>query len=147
MVCADSFMQKYYPIIARMIVNYEEQILITGIKSGQYCSICQVPPKERKNLTGQWDKRTYEDTQVMLYHKCKSHSIKMSKDNWIHDVLNFAWGHTHTNIHDAMMIDILYQLLQGLFKHLIDWVKVIVYKLPRRPEMADEGGERSFREI
>jgi hypothetical protein len=46
-----------------------------------------------------------------------------------------------------MMIDILHQLLQGLFKHLIDWVKVIVYGLPRGPEMANEEGERSFREI
>jgi hypothetical protein len=146
-VCADGFVRKFYPIIAGMMVDYEEQALITGIKSGQHCSICKVPPNERETLTRQWDKRTHEDTQAMLHHIRENHSIKTSEDDWIHDVPNFAWGHAHANLHSSMMIDILHQLLQGLFKHLIDWVKVIVSGLPRGPEMADEGGERSFGEM
>ena len=33
------------------MVDYEEQILITGIKKAQHCSICTVPPHERENFT------------------------------------------------------------------------------------------------
>jgi hypothetical protein len=47
----------------------------------------------------------------MLYHIHESHNIRMSEDDWIHDVPNFAWGCAHAIIHDAIMIDILYQLL------------------------------------
>jgi hypothetical protein len=83
----------------------------------------------------------------MLYHIHESYSIRISEDGWIHNMPNFAWSHTHANIHNAMMIDILHQLLQSLFKHLIDWVKVIVCGLPCGPEMADEEGKKSFGEI
>jgi hypothetical protein len=35
------------------MADYEEQVLITGIKKTQHCSICTVPLYERKNLTKQ----------------------------------------------------------------------------------------------
>ena len=49
--CADGYNRQCYPIIAGFMVDYEEQVLITGIKKAQHCSICIVPPHERENLT------------------------------------------------------------------------------------------------
>ncbi len=70
-----------------------------------------------------------------------------SGDDWLHDVPNFAWGHAHVNIHGAMMIDILYQLLQGLFRHLMEWVDILVSDLPRGPKRLQAQGERTFGEM
>jgi Plavaka transposase len=41
----------------------------------------------------------------------------------VHDVGCFAWSHPYTNIHTAMMVDMLHQLLKGVIHYLIDWIK------------------------
>ena len=61
--CADGHQRLYYPIIARFMADYEEQVLITGIKKAQHCSVYTVPPHERENLMKRWDNRTHELTQ------------------------------------------------------------------------------------
>ncbi len=50
MICADGRVRRCHPIIVGMSVDYEEQVMITGINLGMQCSMCQVPPKERENL-------------------------------------------------------------------------------------------------
>ncbi len=50
MMCADGNMRQCHPIIAGMSVDYKEQMVITGIKSGMQCSMCQVPPNDCENL-------------------------------------------------------------------------------------------------
>lgn len=42
MMCVDRNVQQCNPIIAGMSVDYQEQVVITGIKSGMQCSICHV---------------------------------------------------------------------------------------------------------
>ncbi len=49
-MCTDGNVGQCHPIIAGMSVDYKEQVVITGIKSGMQCSICQVTPNERENL-------------------------------------------------------------------------------------------------
>jgi hypothetical protein len=48
--CADGYNHQCYLIVTRFIIDYEEQVLITGIKKAQHCSICTVPLHERENL-------------------------------------------------------------------------------------------------
>jgi prepilin-type processing-associated H-X9-DG protein len=48
---ADGHVRKCYPIIAGIMADYKEQVLITGIKKAQHYSICVVLPNERENLT------------------------------------------------------------------------------------------------
>ena len=67
--CADRHNCQYYPIIAGFMIDYEEQVLITGIKKAQHYSICTVPPYERENLTKQWDDRTHKFTQQQLFRQ------------------------------------------------------------------------------
>lgn len=49
-LCADNFKQRCYPILARVMVDYEEQVLITKIKSNIQCFKYQVLSKKQENL-------------------------------------------------------------------------------------------------
>ena len=122
MKCADGYYRQCYPIIAGFMTDYEEQVLITGIKKAQHCSVCTVPPHERENLIKQWDDRTHELTQQQIYRQRQT-GLAKTDDTWVHDVENFAWKHPYVNIHKAMMIDVLHQLLKGITMYLITWVK------------------------
>ena len=50
MICANENFRQCHLIVASMSVNYEEQVVIIGIKSGMQCSIYQELSKEYKNL-------------------------------------------------------------------------------------------------
>jgi len=42
------------------MIDYEEQILITGVKINQQCTICQVPSQEQENLKENWPLQTHQ---------------------------------------------------------------------------------------
>ena len=46
MQSADSRYYQYFSIITSFVCDYEEQVVIIGIKSGMQCTICQVPFKK-----------------------------------------------------------------------------------------------------
>lgn len=58
--CADGEVQIYYPVIAEFIPNYEEQVVITNIKSGIQCPTCTVPANKHENLHKNLPLRTYK---------------------------------------------------------------------------------------
>ncbi|MCJ1470748.1 hypothetical protein MMC07_009395 [Pseudocyphellaria aurata] len=66
MQCADGQLRKCFSIIAGFICDYEEQMMITGVKSGQHCSICEVPSDERQNLAKKWPTRTHNWTRQQI---------------------------------------------------------------------------------
>ncbi|OCK91016.1 uncharacterized protein K441DRAFT_503810, partial [Cenococcum geophilum 1.58] len=47
MRCADGFIRQCYPILTRFMADYKEQVVLIGVKLGQYCIMCYVPPYER----------------------------------------------------------------------------------------------------
>ena len=51
LVCVDGYKKHCYPILTGFIVDYTEQVLITGIKTNMQCLICHIPPKEKKLVT------------------------------------------------------------------------------------------------
>src|SRR5580658_5188464 len=112
-----------FPIITGIIADYEEQVLLTGIKSGRHCTICQVPPWERENLQKRWPKRSHAYTQELIAWQRQLGSLsdidKEDKAMMVHDVDCFTWSHPYTNIHTAMMVDMLHQLLKGIIHYLI----------------------------
>lgn len=57
-MCADENMRQCNPIIEAKSVNYKEQVVITGIKWGMQCSMCQVLLHKRKNSSKKWPKNT-----------------------------------------------------------------------------------------
>src|SRR5271167_3495017 len=85
--CADGHVRICHPIIAGIMADYEEQVLITGIKKAQHCSICIVPPNERENLTKKWDDRTHEYTKQQIDSQ-RQNNVGMSDKSWVHDIEN-----------------------------------------------------------
>ena len=128
------------------MADYEEQALLTGVMSGRQCTTCTVPPSLREDLLQRWPMRTHEGMQEQiakqrladLAAQGKTTSGKNAnsnkseeqrqreKEEQVHDLENFAWHHPYTNIHSAMMMDILHQLLKGVVQYLIDWVKCYI---------------------
>ena len=102
------------------MADYEEQVLITGVKSNRHCPICTVPPNERENITKQWPLRTHEDTQAQI-NRQGTEKVPREDDSWVHPVQNFAWDQPLVNIHTSMTVDILHQLLKGIVMHLLQW--------------------------
>ena len=65
---ADNAERLCYPIIAGIMADYEEQVLITGVKNQRHCSMCKVPPNDRENICRDppWPARTHADTQAQI---------------------------------------------------------------------------------
>jgi len=72
----------------------------------------------------QWGDRTHELTQQQISLQRQT-GLAKTDNTWVHDVDNFAWKHPYLNIHKAMMIDVLHQLLKGITMYLITWVKTL----------------------
>ena len=60
--CANCFKRRCYSILAGLMVDYKEQVLITGVKANMQCSIYHVPPKEREHMIENWEFRTHKST-------------------------------------------------------------------------------------
>ena len=143
--CADGQYRHCFPIITGIIADYEEQVLLTGVKSGRHCTICQVPPWERENLQKRWPKRSHEYTQELIAWQRQLGSLsdigKEDKAMMVHDVDCFTWSHPYTNIHTAMMVDMLHQLLKGIIHYLIDWIKAHLSATITRKRKRDADGK------
>jgi Plavaka transposase len=149
MHCADGHDRKCFPILAGIMADYEEQALLTGVMSGRQCTVCIVPPSKREELQRQWPMRTHEmmqkqiakQRQIALNPQPVNSSTALGTNarfggrnqkkeddegQKVHDIDNFAWHHPHTNIHSAMMIDVLHQPLKGVVQYLIGWVKIYI---------------------
>ena len=48
LVCSNSYKRCCYPVLVDFIVDYEEQVFITGIKANMPCYIGHVPIKKRE---------------------------------------------------------------------------------------------------
>ena len=63
---ADGYKRRYYPILAGFMVDYEEQVHITGIKANMEFSIYHVLPKKKELVTWLWEVRTHLSTWTPL---------------------------------------------------------------------------------
>ena len=66
LVYADGYKKRRYPQLIGLMVNYEEQIFITGIKTNMQCLIFYVVPKEKKLVTRSWEPQTHHSTWNQL---------------------------------------------------------------------------------
>ena len=84
--CTDGFKRRCYPVLAGLMVDYEEQVLITGVKANMQCSICHVPPKERECVTKSWEFRTHKSTWEQIECQRNNPAIQRDRaaDEWLH---------------------------------------------------------------
>ena len=92
LVCTDGYKRRCYPVLAGLMVDYEEQVFITGIKGNMQCSICYVPPKERELVTRLWEPRTHQSTWTQLERQRNHSAIQRNRaaDGWLHEEECFA---------------------------------------------------------
>ncbi|KAJ7467312.1 hypothetical protein B0H11DRAFT_2159568 [Mycena galericulata] len=102
MTSGDGVTHRAHPIYATFVGDYPEQVLVTGVKTGE-CPTCDVPRDELG-----------EDSSFPL-PACAEAGIK--------PIYHPFWeGLPYTNIFQAISPDILHQLYQGVIKHLIAWL-------------------------
>ncbi|KIJ05946.1 hypothetical protein PAXINDRAFT_103573 [Paxillus involutus ATCC 200175] len=124
----DGVLRRAHPIVACYIGDYPEQLLVTGVKTGE-CPGCDIPRGELgshgvdtaikfRDLGKILDALALVDGDPLGFTKaCANVGIKpIYRPFW--DDLPYC------NIYRAMTPDILHQLYQGLIKHLIAWIKL-----------------------
>lgn len=119
----DGTQRRVHPILAAFVGDYPEQVLVTCIKSGQ-CPKCDVA----KEYLGQ---PTLSSARDILAVRCalnqvNNHSvfIEACGKASIKPVFHPFWKCLpYVDIFQSITPDVLHQLLQGVFKHLIKWLK------------------------
>lgn len=124
-LCADDQIRRCYLIIASIMTDYSEQVLITEIKKNHHCSMCLVSFNKREDLIRTWKSRTHEYICQMIETQRKDSDLV--KDSMIiYDLKNFVWHHYLVNVHIILTVDILHQLLKRIVMRLIIWIQNLI---------------------
>jgi len=125
-------MQQIHPFLCCYVADYPEQCLVSCSKSGT-CPKCRQTADNLQSLTKESARTTHWTKSVILNAKENaSESISaFSRTCLDKDVIGgtydpFWSDPPYTDIHKAITPDILHQLYQGLFKHLVGWCQSIV---------------------
>ena len=126
MLCADGVIRQCYPIISAITADYEEQVVITGVKSLRHCCVCRVHPNERETLcpVQPWEFRTHEWTQQQIGRQSTPEGHEEYPEGHpdrVDPLANWAWLHQYLNIHTTLTPDNLHMLYKGVVKHLDQW--------------------------
>ncbi|KAH5167181.1 hypothetical protein HBH77_242610 [Parastagonospora nodorum] len=105
LACADGRTRQCYPTICAILADYEEQVLLTGVKKNRHCTRCT---------------RTEQFTQLQQ-ERC----LDKGHDNFVHPVNYFGWKHHNFNIHVSLATDTLHLLLKGLVMKMLDFMQDI----------------------
>ena len=66
MLCANEYTKKCFSIIANIMIDYEEQILIIDVKNDKHCSMCQMHSHNRNRLRKIYSYRSHEFIKTQL---------------------------------------------------------------------------------
>ncbi|EGO01361.1 hypothetical protein SERLA73DRAFT_151816 [Serpula lacrymans var. lacrymans S7.3] len=124
----DGAVRRVHPVLACYVADYPEQCLVTCTKYGT-CPKCKRPASELSESTSgephtqNWTEeviqnaRANTDSFYQFQERCKDNNVSggVYEPFW----LNFP----HCNIHLSVSPDILHQLYQGVFKHMVNWCK------------------------
>lgn len=130
---AEGNVWQVHPILTCYVANYPEQCLVTCSKYGT-CPKCQCPagelqdyPGEKPIQTANWtlsvinEAKSVSDGSPQIFHQgCMQCNVSGS-------VYEPFWkDFPYTDIHKSITPDVLHQLYQGVFKHLVEWSQGIV---------------------
>ena len=128
----DGAIRLVFPILSCYVADFPEQCLVTCSKYGT-CPKCRISAKDldespptAPNRTQTWTSGVMEnakessETANQFYKTCMSFDVSGS-------VYTPFWkGFPHCDIHLAITPDILHQLYQGVFKHIITWCETLL---------------------
>ncbi|KAG1865571.1 hypothetical protein C8R48DRAFT_551314, partial [Suillus tomentosus] len=125
-VGGDGKVRRIHPILACYVADYPEQCLVACAKYGT-CPKCQSPASELgSNMPGEprtqaWTMGVIKDAKAKSRNLHQFHSLCQSKGVSGTVQRPFWDGFPYSNIHLSMTPDVLHQLYQGIFKHMVTW--------------------------
>lgn len=131
MTGGDGRVRKVHPIIAAYVADYPEQCLVSCSKYGT-CPKCQCPRDKLQDQqsfarrTQQWTLGIIDQAKRSSGTKREFHKSCMAEGVAGSVYAPFWEGFPHTDIHTAITPDVLHQLYQGVFKHLVNWCSRII---------------------
>ncbi|KAF9552907.1 hypothetical protein CPC08DRAFT_619975, partial [Agrocybe pediades] len=132
MIGSNGDVRKVFPILTTYVADYPEQCLVACTKYGT-CPKCKAPFTELQ-ATQPHEPRTQAWMESIMNNARdqakgnprKFHDICMSHDVGGGAIRPFWEGFPLTDIHKAISPDVLHQLYQGVFKHLVGWCQAIL---------------------
>ena len=114
-----------HPIVAAYSADYQDQTLVAGVKNGQ-CPKCDIPNTELGNNDIPLQSRNLEKILAALA-LADSNPAKFARscvDVGIKPIYHPFWARLpYLNIFKSITPDSLHQLLQGVLRHIIAWLK------------------------
>jgi hypothetical protein len=131
--CADGRTRQCYPTICAILADYEEQVLLTGVKKNRQCTRCTVAPDNREDLCTSYPWRTEQYTRTQ-----QARGLEKGHDDFVHPVECFGWRHHNFNIHVSLATDTLHLLLKGLVMKVLEFTVDMLEDLyPKRRATRD----------
>jgi hypothetical protein len=128
----DGKVRLVYPILSCYVADFPEQCLVTCSKYGT-CAKCRIPakclqdPQKFLSRSQSWTLKVIEDARIeaesnprKFFNTCMSEEVSGSV------YVPFWKDFPHCDIHRAITSDVLHQLYQGVFKHIIGWCKQLL---------------------
>ena len=125
---------KVYPRLWAFMLDYEEAILVTGIKKNR-CPSCMIPSEGLSELEPNepFPRRSMDVVRQLLDHAYSrgftASKIEKKLDDWgwpVDPTTNWAARWRGSDIYRAVMCDILHQVLKGVAKHMFDWIEELM---------------------
>ncbi|KAG0692585.1 hypothetical protein DFH29DRAFT_985732 [Suillus ampliporus] len=121
----DGTLRRGHPVVACYIGDYPEQLLVTGMKTGE-CPKCDIPSTELGSKDLPFELRNLDEilNALALADEDPTQFAKACCDAGVKPLYHPFWEELpHCNIYNVITPDVLHQLYQGLVKHMISWIK------------------------
>lgn len=120
----DGVQRRGHPIFALFIGDYPEQVLVTGVKTGE-CPKCQV---SRDNVGTGTTPLIIRDLKKVKTVLATADMLPLQyaaacRDACIKPIYHPFWENLpYSNVYESIVPDVLHQLHQGVIKHLVKWL-------------------------
>ena len=126
-VGGDGSVRLVFPVLACYVADYPEQCLVTCSKYGT-CPKCQARADELAELRKSTARTQTWTLDIINQAKASTETNSAFKTKCMEAgvgggvFLPFWHGFPHCDIHHSITPDVLHQLYQGVFKHMLEWL-------------------------
>ncbi|TEB18734.1 hypothetical protein FA13DRAFT_1758436 [Coprinellus micaceus] len=116
-----------HPIFATFIGDYPEQVLVTGVITGD-CVKCPIPKDQLGDPHSDPGGRSLKTMLDLLddFDNVGGSYVQFSqgcKDAWLKPIVAPFWANlTYAHMYRSITPDVLHQLYQGVMKHMVGWL-------------------------
>ena len=121
---ADGKVCRGHPILACYVSDYQEQVLVTGTRTGDCCT-CGCENCNLGDCAHCSGPRDMDAVRCILYKRNSDPAAfkKACREAGLKPIAHPFWENLpYTNIFSTITPDILHQLYQGVIKHVVSWI-------------------------